>query len=127
MVGLGGLEPPTSPLSVLRSWSRSIILRDTGCGPARQSKANALARVAATRGRGASKEQQALACLGTRVERPRFPDGILEDMLGHSRNPSSVSSTRDLPCGNARRAPNRWNPRVSRRGPYPLRNPPHEG
>jgi len=66
MVGLGGLEPPTSPLSVLRSWSRSVILRDTGCGPARQSKADALARVAATRGGGASKEQQALACLGLR-------------------------------------------------------------
>src|SRR5882762_2719231 len=111
MVGLGGLEPPTSPLSVLRSWSRSVILRDTGCGPARQSKADALARVAATRGRGASKEQQALVCLGIQAERPRFPDGILEDMLGHSRNPSPVSSTHDLPCGNARRAPNRWHPR----------------
>src|SRR6266403_1364726 len=126
MVGLGGLEPPTSPLSVLRSWSRSVILRDTGCGPARQSKADALARVAATRGGGASKEQQALACLGTQAERPRFQDGILEGMLGHSRSPSPTSSTRDLPCGNARRAPNRWHPRVSRRRPYPLRNPPHE-
>jgi hypothetical protein len=41
----------------------------------------------ATRGRGASKEQQALACLGTQAERPRFQDGILQGMLGHSRNP----------------------------------------
>ncbi len=41
LVGLGGLEPPTSPLSVLRSLFRSVILRDTGCGPARQSKADA--------------------------------------------------------------------------------------
>src|SRR6266576_166522 len=30
MVGLGGLEPPTSPLSVLRPGSRSVILRNTG-------------------------------------------------------------------------------------------------
>src|SRR6266478_3104918 len=105
-------------------WSRSVILRDTGCGPARQSKADALARVAATRGRGASKEQQALACLGTPAERPRFQDGILEGMLGHSRNPSPMSSTRDLPSGNARRAPNREHRRVSRRRLYPLRNPP---
>ena len=107
--------------------SRSVILRDTGCDPARQSKADALARVAATRGRGASKAQQALVCLGTQAERPRFQDGILEGMLGHSRNPSPTSSTRDLPCSNARRAPNRWHPKVSRRRPYPLRNPPHEG
>src|SRR6266566_3963104 len=68
MVGLGGLEPPTSPLSVLRSLFRSVILRDTGCGPARQSKADALERVAATRERGASKEQQALAVLGLRTK-----------------------------------------------------------
>ena len=95
--------------------SRSVILRDTGCDPARQSKADALARVAATRGRGASKAQQALVCLGTQAERPRFQDGILEGMLGHSRNPSPTSSTRDLPCSNARRAPNRWHPKVSRR------------
>ncbi len=108
-------------------WSRSVILRDTGCGPNRQSKADALARVAATRGRGASKEQQALACLGRQAERPRFQDGISEGMLGHSRNPSPTSSTRDLPCGSSRRVPNRWHPRVSRRRPYPLRNPPHEG
>jgi hypothetical protein len=47
MVGLGGLEPPTSPLSASRFWSRSVILRDTGCAPARQSKADDLARVAA--------------------------------------------------------------------------------
>jgi hypothetical protein len=45
--------------------SIAIILRDIGCGPARQSKADALVKVAATRGRGALKEQQALACLGT--------------------------------------------------------------
>src|SRR5438132_11443288 len=47
----------------------------------------------------ASKGQQALACLGTQAERPRFQDGISEGMLGHSRNPSPTSSTRDLPCG----------------------------
>jgi hypothetical protein len=70
---------------------------------------------AATWGQGASKEQQALVCLGTQAERPRFPDGILDGVLGHSRNPSPVLSTRDLPCGNARGAPNRWHPRVSRR------------
>src|SRR6266436_8834763 len=127
MVGLGGLEPPTSPLSVLRSLFRSVILRDTGCGPARQSKADALARVAAARERGASKEQQALVCLGTQAERPQFQDGILEGMLEHSRNPSPASSTHDLPHDNAQRAPNRRHPRVSRRRPYPLRNPTHEG
>src|SRR6266567_3296602 len=30
MVGLGGLEPPTSPLSVLGPGSRSVILRNAG-------------------------------------------------------------------------------------------------
>src|ERR1700685_1779004 len=115
------------PYQYCGPWSRTVILRDTGCGPARQSKADALARVATTRGRGASKEQQVLACLGTQAERPRFQGGILEGMLGHSRNPSPTSSTLDLPYSNARRAPNRWHPRVSRRRLYPLRNPPHEG
>ena len=32
MVGLGGLEPPTSPLSVLRSLVSECHSRDTGCG-----------------------------------------------------------------------------------------------
>jgi hypothetical protein len=90
------------PYQYCGPWFRSVILRDTGCGPARQSKADALARGAATRGRGASKEQQALACLGTEAERPRFQDGILEGMLGRSRNPSPTSSTRDPPCSNDR-------------------------
>ena len=102
------LNHPPRPYQYCGPLSRSVILRDTGCDPARQSKADALARVAATRGRGASKAQQALVCLGTQAERPRFQDGILEGMLGHSRNPSPTSSTRDLPCSNARRAPNRW-------------------
>jgi len=42
MAGLGGLEAAASPWSELRSWSRSVILLETGCGPARQSKAEAL-------------------------------------------------------------------------------------
>ena len=83
----------------------NIILRDIGCGPARQSTADALGRGAVTQGRGASKEQQALACLGTWSERPRFPDEILEGMLGHSRNPGPASSTHDLPLDNVRRVP----------------------
>jgi hypothetical protein len=76
----------------------SVILRNTGCGPARRSKADALARVATTRIRGASKDQPAPACLGTQAEEPRFQDGILESMLGHPQNPSPTSSTRDLPA-----------------------------
>jgi photosynthetic reaction center cytochrome c subunit len=43
-------------------------------------------------------------------KRPRFQDEILEGILGHSRNPSPTLSARDLPCGNARRAPSRWHP-----------------
>src|ERR1700756_199934 len=104
-----------------------IILRDIGCGPARQSTADALGRGAVTQGRGASKEQQALACLGTWSERPRFLDEILEGMLGHSRNPGPASSTHDLPLDNVRRVPNRQHLRVSRRRPYPLRSLPREG
>ena len=76
MVGLGGLERPTSPLSVLRSLSQSIILPDIGCGPAPQSKADALARIAAMWGPGASKEQQALACLGLRTKYPDLRMGF---------------------------------------------------
>ena len=40
-------------------------------------------------------------------------DGILEVCLDIREIPSPTSSTRDLPCGNARRAPNRWHTRVS--------------
>src|SRR2546429_2368461 len=95
MVGLGGLEPPTSPLSVLRP--RVSKRHSSQYRAARQSKADSLERVAGTKGRGTSKEQQALASLGAQAERTRFQDGILEvcldirerggERLGHFSGP----------------------------------------
>jgi hypothetical protein len=127
MAGLGGLEPPTSPLSVLRSLVSESHSSRYRMRSGSTIQSDALARVAAARGLGASKEQQALVCLGTQAERPQFQDGILEGMLEHSRNPGPESSTHDLPHDYAQRAPNRPHPRVSRRRPCPLRNPPREG
>jgi hypothetical protein len=54
-VGLGGLEPPTSPLSVLRSLVSAVRLDN--------SKPMFWRELQQPRGRGASKEQQALVCL----------------------------------------------------------------
>src|SRR5207244_2477393 len=95
MVGLGGLEPPTSPLSVLRP--RVSKRHSSQYRAARQSKADSLERVAGRKGRGTSKEQQALASLGAQAERTRFQDGILEvcldirvrggERLGHFSGP----------------------------------------
>jgi hypothetical protein len=60
------LNHPPRPYQYCGPLSRSVILRDTGCDPARQSKADALARVAATRGRGASKRNKRWLVLGRR-------------------------------------------------------------
>src|SRR6266403_1223906 len=59
MVGLGGLEPPTSPLSVLMSLVAECHSSRYRMRSGSTIQTDALASVAAARGRGASKEQQA--------------------------------------------------------------------
>jgi len=111
-------EPPTSPLSVLRSWSRSVISsRYTGCGPASTiQKLIALARSAGNTGRRRfKKSNKRWLVLGLRAERPRFPGW---DFGGYAWTFAKVQVQRHqhaiFRAANARKAPNRWHPRVSR-------------
>src|SRR5258707_15205788 len=106
MVGLGGLGSPTSSLSVMRPLVSESFFAIPDAVRLDNPKLMLWRELQQHGNEALQKSNKRWLVLGLRTKDHDSWMGILEGMLGHSRNPSPTSSTRDLPCSNARRAPN---------------------